>query len=260
MALHLHSLGGGTHEVSTEDWQRVLGVGPRGYPKRETISTHAKELVFAGWAIITPGGRGSPRYSLQHPQGAAESLQHPQGAVNEKSTAPPGCSKDRLQHPQGAAEAPPPPPYTSPSSSVDARAREAMDREPDLRGLRGALADYLKLGRVENHHAYVMTVLGWIQGTDPSAWFDPRSNRTLTEDRQAIIAGCLNELANCDEVGTYFPGAPGDVVNLRAKIRYKVRSILGAKRDAERNTATGTDGARPRGRRDIDISNQGSLD
>lgn len=268
MALHLISLGAGEHRISTEGWQEVLGATARGYPKRASIATHVQELVFSGWIRRREGGSGSPFYSisLPYPQGMVRSAPVPSGD-GKAETAPvpsgdasgsPIPSGDVFRAPPGTPEPSPPPPILpSTSSSYDARVREAMEEHEELRGLRGALADYFALGRVPNPYAYTMTILGWIQGTDPSVWVDPRGGESLHDGRQKVIAGCLNDLANCEEVGRYFPAEPGDAANLRAKIRFKVRSILGARRDAARHALqpTGTDGAPPpsRQRREVRI-------
>jgi len=228
-----------------------------GWPGDDKARSALRILRLAGYATSTPGGRdhgdvyrwaGGNRVGLEpHPKDRVGLEPQAKSDLGWGST--PTLSDSMGLEPQ--AKAPPPPPYTSTTSSVDARAREAMDQHEDLRGLRGALGDYFKLGRVPNQHAYTMTVLGWLQGTDPSVWLDPRSGQSLSDGRQAVIAGCLNDLANCDEIGTYFPGAPGDAGNLRAKIRYKVRSILGAQRDALRNGTT--PGTPPKARRTREV-------
>jgi hypothetical protein len=72
-----------------------------------------------------------------------------------------------------------------------------------------------------------------IEGTDEGTWM-ARDGSHVRENRTKIVAGCLNELRQGDEVGRYFTGPPGDVKNLRAKIRFRVKSATDAKRDAAR--------------------------
>jgi len=261
MGAHVLALGPGKHEVSTEDWQRLLGPSRGGPPKRQSIAGWATELELHGYVRKVPGGVGSPRYEVV-PQGDGSAaatvlqedgsgvpLQYRTGTVEPStvpvedgraSTVPQG---DTLQSPRGTprARVPPPPP----PPPLCARARGAIEKHGEVfGGCRGSLADYLT-ERVapDEQHAYAMTVLGWIQGTDPSVWMGA-GGEIVTEDRPRIIAGCLNELRTGDEVGRYFTGHPGSPKNLRAKIRYQVRSILGAKGDAKR-TAPALGGDHP---------------
>lgn len=247
MGLYLSRFPGEELEVSTEDWQRLLGKGPRGYPKRQSIAGHAQELELLDYIERRPGGAGSPRYRyrLPTPQGTVERSTVPPGdgkhltptvppGDGSHSTVPPG---DILASPQGTVEASPPPPPNPPPPPppLAPMAEEAIGREEDLAGCRGALRDYLRQ-RVEpeNQHGYAMTVLGWIQGTHEATWADGHGNH-LREDRAAVIADALNQLRAGDEVGPYFPGPPGDIRNLQKKVRYLVRGILGSRRDATRN-------------------------
>lgn len=49
MGAHIHILGEGKHEISTEDWQRILGASRGGPPKRQTIAGWAAELELYGY-------------------------------------------------------------------------------------------------------------------------------------------------------------------------------------------------------------------
>lgn len=221
-------------EVSTQEWQVILGRSRRGAPKRQTISGYVSELEMYGWIERRPGGSGSPRYRfLQSLSGTGEkSLQSLSGLYSP--------SEITSTVPKRGGRASPPPLNTPVTSSSVARGAESFieDSADVLNGCRGSLRDYLA-ERVEPERqlAYVQTLVGMMQGTDEWAWTDGAGNRVPLEDRSTIVAGCLNELRLGDEVGQYFPQSPGGIKNLRSKIRYKTKAVLGAKRDAKAEKA-----------------------
>ena len=138
-----------------------------------------------------------------------------------------------LNAPTTTTSKPPPPP------PLDARAREFISERESLVDTRKPLLDYVT-EKVDpgKHLAYVHTVAGIAEESDERLWM-ARDGSYIREGRGKIIAGCLNELRQSDEIGRYFPGPPGDIANLQSKIRYKVRSITDAKRDAERKREAG---------------------
>ena len=138
-----------------------------------------------------------------------------------------------LNAPTSTTSIPPPPP------PLDARAREFIAERESLVDTRKPLLDYVT-EKVDpgKHLAYVHTVAGIIEESDERLWM-ARDGSYVHEGRAKIVSGCLNELRQGHEVGRYFPGPPGDIANLQSKIRYKVRSITDAKRDAERKREAG---------------------
>lgn len=208
---------------------------------RYKLRAAAQKLERCKWADRLIGGRGhSDRFVY---------IACPPGATYvENRLAIFGILKDRVRNignlsafrvpnistlsPSSSYTTPPPPP-------MDARAREWVESSEVLKGCRGSLVDYLT-ERVEADHqlAYAQTVAGWIEGTDEGAWWTPGGTRLDREARAKIVAGCLNELRQGDEVGQYFKGPPGDARNLRSKIRYRVKSKQGAEQDAARTERT----------------------
>jgi len=57
MGAHILLLGPGQHEVSTEEWQKILGCTPGGFPKRQRISSWAHALEICGYVQSRPVGR-----------------------------------------------------------------------------------------------------------------------------------------------------------------------------------------------------------
>jgi len=240
-------------EVSKE--QLAGFMGPSEGASDDTIGRHLKRLEVAGWVSREPGGRGHPdrfRILAPHECGGNGALRaafvsqvnltyRPGAALNTLSTGP-GAA---LSRPSSSSTEPPPPP-------LDARARDFIDRTECLVGCRGSLTDYLtERVSAEHHLAYAQTVAGMIEGTDERVWM-ARDGTHVRAGRQQIVAGCLNELRQGDEVGRYFPAAPGNVRNLQSKIRYRVKAETDAKRDAERRSespgAPGAARAQPRAR------------
>lgn len=237
--------------------------GPTDPESDDTIRRLMRRLEATGWVRRTTGGRGHSdtfRILDQHECGSNAPIRVGMLAgLSDRLGTSAGLSTDRLG--TGAqSKAPPPPPIPPPPPPENARARidEAFEVVGDtLAGCRGSLRDYLALPRVEGaeaKHAYVMSVAGLIEGTDERHW--RHLGETITQDRAQIIAGCLNELRASDEVGTYFPGPPGDIRNLHSKVRYKVKSIILQRRDAGRSGPASP----PRApRTTIGIENQGEF-
>lgn len=194
---------GGAGHGDVFSWAGV----PIGYGPNPTVIKEAEEI-----------GEGSSR-SLRSQTHPIESGQDRSLRSQTHPTSPPSSSSNY----------PPPPP-------LDARAREWVESRTTLEGCRGALLDYLADPRVdpERRLAYAQSVAGLIEGTDENVWM-ARDGTHVREGRQQIVAGCLNELRQGDEIGKYFPGPPGDIRNLKSKIRYRVKSETDAKRDAARD-------------------------
>lgn len=271
MAMHLCRLGPGEHEVSTEDWQRVLGrtASSRGYPKRHTIATHTKELELAGWVTRKDGGIGSPRYSLQSPPGTVEQSGYRTGPVPQPATVPGG---DGRGGPAGDGRIP----LVAPPGTVDVRvvveeeevgeeedAREVGgyslvpsvesivdqpgdDGRPLLEGCRGALLDYLR-ARVmgPGQIGYVRSLQAWLRGGSGT----PRGLLDV-DDPPHLLATALNDLLTEDE-RKYKSGRGqvGVIANLRTKVEVLATAEM---RPAK---ATGTDGPihRSRQRREVRV-------
>lgn len=270
MAMLILEMGDGWHELSHEQFAALLDG-----PSSETIRRHLRKLENAGWIESkTNTGRRAPQYrfrpwdeagpfqgvrnallaslpeSMPHTD-EGETISAPQhGGVDDsfaphrRGGEPVSPTPTRGRGAPTSSSLPPPPPPPPPSD----RAIEFGEGRESMVGCRGSVADYLATGRVEGHDrqlAYVQSVAGIIEGTDEQLWMQPDGSR-IHEGRAQIIAGCLNELRQGDEVGKWFPAPPGDIRNLHSKIRYKVKSIAGAKRDAERRPrAAASSGAEP---------------
>lgn len=256
MALHLVRLGDGEHQVSTQDWQRVLGAGPRGVAKRQSIAQYMQELEVLGWIRRREGGSGSPYYQLlPSPQGTPAASPVPSGDARGASAPVPSGdasgspvpSGDTLPSPQGT----PAGPLLLQDIFVvsDSRTRTREQLHPDaehaiegaegvLNGCRGALRDYLAARvKPERQYGYVQRLVTSLQGADEFMWAD-KTGRKLTEGRTGILAAALNELIAGSEVGEHFSDPPGGFSNLRSMVRYLVASHFGAERDATRTTGS----------------------
>lgn len=245
IGLYVSAVGRDPQEVPHDTWRKLLGRGGRGGPPKDaTIAGYISELKNLGWVDQnTKTGRGhSPEYTFRPPsEGGANEEIAPllRRGLNLDPTRKGGPSTDGYP-PSGGLNAPttsssvlPPPP-----PPLQAQAREFIEGSDSLVGCRDSLADYLT-ERVDpiRQLAYAQSVAGIIEGTDEATWLKPDGSHH-SEDRPKIIAGCLNEIRSGDEVGQYFPGPPGDIRNLKSKIRYQVKSIAGAKRDARRRDTT----------------------
>ena len=250
----------GWHEVPRESFRAVLSGGP----SDETIRRHLRQLEALGWIESnTNTGRRPPQFRIVDRSksqfrtllvtAARELLPHtdegqtalPHTHEGQTVSFPPhGCGPEAVSPtPTRGRSVPPPPPIPPPPPPLNARVREVVESD-NLSGCRGSLGDYL-VARVEEPYrlGYAQTVAGMIQGTDEAVWM-ARDGSHVREGRAQIIAGCLNEMLAGDEIGRYFPGPPGDVRNLRTKIRYQVKSITGAKNDARRRSTADPGAAR----------------
>lgn len=215
---------------------------------RDRLRVAAQKLERCKWADRLIGGRGhGDRFVyIACPSGATYRenrvaifgmLKHRMPATGTLSAISVPASP-MLKASSSSSTAPPPPP-------LDARAREFIRSTESLKGLRGSLLDYLETGRAgdgDRQLAYAQSVAGIIEGTDEATWMQPDGSH-VRDGRAKIIAGVLNELRQGDEIGRYFTGAPGSIANLRAKIRYKVKSIAGVTRDATRQRNSNDPGA-----------------
>lgn len=245
MGAHLIALGDGKHEVSTEDWQRLLGPSRGGPPKRQSIAGWAAELELHGYTQKVPGGVHSPRYEVVlQEDGRASTV--PQGdgkggistvplGDGSRSTVPQG---DTLQSSRRTVE-----PHVvvvedvvvgdvvedarERRYSLDPRVREILDAPdgdaPALNGCRGAVVDYLE-GRVmgPSQVGYVRSIQAWLRGGSGT----PRGLLDVS-DPVHIIATALNDLLTEDETKYKSGrGQVGVIANLRAKLSVLIAQEL----------------------------------
>lgn len=228
----------------------ALGALLHGAPSDDTVGRHLRALEQTQWVVRAKGGRGHPdtyRILARHECGAKTTLRSALSGELKDSLALRGVLKPlstpldaELRAPTSSSLPPPPPP--------NARVREFVLSRETMEGCRTRLLDYLA-ERIEPGFqlGYAQTVAGMIEGSDEQVWRKP-TGAVLTDGRAGIVGACLNELRAGDERGKYFPGPPGDVRNLRSKIRYRVKEIDGQERDAKRRRAASPAGAEPRGR------------
>lgn len=250
----IHDDGEGV-ELSLDAVSGVLN----GWPGSDKCRAALRVLRTAGYIDSRPGGRGHA--DVHSWVGAPFSMglePHPKQKCVDNTLGLEPYPKDRVglephaKPDRVGLEPHPKLPSSSTTSSsststggseLDERADEAIKQAGEtLAGCRGALRDYLRL-RVEPRYqyAYVQNVAGCVEGTDEWCWTTARGDR-VHEGRTTIIAGALNELAQGDEIGPYFPGEPGDYRNLRSKIRYRMKSLTGAKNDATNRQGRGDPG------------------
>ena len=209
---------------------------------RDRLRKAITKLDRCKWIIRQVGGRGhGDRFALLASSESASYTGIRLAILDTLSDTLPETSTLRghslpkpstLRPPSSSSYLPPPPP-------LSAQTRELVESSLGLRDCRDNLIAYLELGRSERPDAYVRSVEGAVHGNREELWRDSRGNR-LAEDRAKIVAGCLDDLAQCDEVGKYFGHPPGDFNNLAQKIRYRVKTVLGAKHDgAHSRTASG---------------------
>ncbi len=217
-------------EVSRDAWQRFLGRGARGMATKEAVASYLGELEVGAWVERRRGGRGhSDSFAFKgmlEPDPKKDSV----GLSHTPSSLASGIAR-----PQAA---------TATTTDYDGSYDYSPDAEKivagDLfRGCRGSLRDYLRL-RVRTHlqHGYVQRLAQALNGSDGSFWKDRTGSSLPEKGRTSVLAMALNELAGGDEIGKHFPAAPGNISNLRTKVRHEVRIRMGQDRD----TKEGTDG------------------
>lgn len=213
---------------------------------RERLRRAVGKLERCKWVLRTVGGRGhGDRFTLIASAESTPYRAYRVAILNTLSDTLPETQKlSPVRYPQlrvsktpsSSSSVPPPPP------PLGAGVREAIDSSLVLRPCRDQLVAYLELGRSEQPLEYVRSVEGALSGLAEHLWRD-QFGGSWREARAELVAGCLNEIAQGDEIGKYFPGPPGDFSNLAGKIRYRVKANAGAKNDAERRRTSGS----PRG-------------
>lgn len=249
IAVRLYAMGEHWSELSPDDFSRMIA----GYPQRDTVRKHLRQLEMAGYIERKAGGKGrSDLFRFAYSVGAESHSNADRVGESSEPNAIESENNPTLSAPvvvdvdEGST------PSISPPLLSD-RVTRAIDTAGDkLAGCRGALRDYL-LARVPGEprqYGYVQTLVGWIDGTDPSVWRKPDGSKVAPDDRTPLLAAALNELAASDE-GT-FKRPKGEPANLKTKINIllKQQEPRNGKRDAGstagqgRGQATGTDGHR----------------
>ena len=248
MGLHLAHRGGWCG-VSRDDWRRYLGRSARGLPTKDSLAGWLSELEGFGWLERRAGGRGKPdSFLFTVPPGGIPSVTVPSGGT-------PG--KDSVHTSQTVSDLASTParrysgPAVAASSSCCSTSPARLDDDVEelvsaelFKGCRGALRDYLTIpDRVDAsaRRGFVRRLEMWLNGADASVWKDSTGSSLEPDRRTAVLAAALNELAAGKEVGKDFPYAPGAFGNLRTKVRYQVRTLMGQDRDAKRGDDGGSD-------------------
>lgn len=236
-----HDTGDGL-ELRHDDVAAIL----YGWPKADKIRDVIRPAVLSGYVSRNAGGRdhgdtfgwaGVPLGSGKNPTLNLGSVPRPQPKADSMGAGPQpkvlaSGSDPTLNAPPSSSTLP----SSAPPEAEPSARRFIAEHRDVFSGCRKPLLDYLA-ERVDRGRqlAYAQSVMGIIQGADESVWMD-RGGERLHDERQEVICGCLNDLRSCDEVGRYFTHPPGHIDNLRKKIRFKARSILGAMHDAPRTS------------------------
>lgn len=256
MGLYLASRGEQV-EVSTEDWQRILGSSHQGgFPTRRTLAHYAAELTTWGYVEKKPGGSGSPRYEfLQGSQDPVEALQGSGSPVEQNSYRAPRATEDHstgLREPgRGASsssrvvvvdDVEERADTGEPRYSLEPKVTDAIEGAEDLIGCRGALRDYLRRRVMgPQQWGYVQTVRTWLAGGigAPKGLHD-----APPEDRTHLFAAALNELASesvaTEQAYRAARGKVGQTATLRSKVEYLVRREKSSARNGSDSTPPDT--------------------
>lgn len=246
-------------EVSTDQFALILN----GFPSPDTIRRAVRQLELSGWVERRKGGRGHAD-SFRFTPASVPSLKRDK--TPDRPAPMPSLNSDRLESPAGVTVTPASVPslnspdtyardhasrVRSPSPSeveeeppivpLGDRAERALWQHGDrLKGCRGALRDYVAaFVETRRQYSYIQTIATWLDDGDPGVWLRPDGSRLPPEERNALLAAALNELAAGDEAKMKRP--VGDPGNLRTKINI----LLKPRRHGYR--ATGTDGGRADG-------------
>lgn len=262
MALIILVMGNGWHEVTHDQFRAFLPYGP----SDETIRRHLRHLEGSGWLETkTNTGRRPPQYRVRLRAeagpfgGVRDALLAsiipllPPTDVGQTSSMPPTPEgQNPLPHsPVGQRHSTPLPsgaeaPTTTAAIkedgccySLDPKAAEIVSGDL-FRGCRGALRDYLKLRvATEVQPGYVQRLAMVLNGADQSWWRNRKGDGIPEKRRTSMLAMALNELAGGTEVGEHYRDRPGNIGNLRTKVRHEVQIELGQSADKERGNERG---------------------
>lgn len=229
LGLYISTLPTGANELPHD----TLAVLLHGCPNRDTVGRHLRMLVVHGYIERTSsGGSGSPRYEWLARENSRPENVLPANIHGQSPTVVEvGGVRDT--------------PFSSPEP-LDVRALRAIEQAGErLTGCRGALRDYLQ-ARVPlpNQYGYVQAVVSWID--NPLTTFrQPDGMPVPAAERTKMLAVALNEMTATNEADRKYK--TGDPINLRNKLSAVIRTTF----EAVRKQATGTDGGKRYGKRDL---------
>lgn len=204
IAVRLYSMGGDWHELSPDDFSRMVA----GYPQRDTVRKHLRQLEMAGYIERKPGGRGhSDRFRFVFSVGAESQPKNLEWDSDQIASERNPTLKPRSSSKEEVGDTP----------LLSPQAEQAIEQHVDLlSGCRGALTDYLR-SRVPSARqgAYVQSLATYLNGFG-FQWRNAEGATIPREERTGIIAAALNELGSQDEPGMKNP--VGDIRNLRTKL------------------------------------------
>lgn len=240
IGLRIAALGEGFHEIVATEFSKMV----YGYPNRETIARHLRQLELAGYVERRPGGRGhadafSFRSVVSPPSKNIDPVKNE--GLNDLGPRKTDVLKSLVGgEDEGGIE----PPISPLRGSLSEKAEKLIGERPQLTGCRGSLRDYLA-ARVpqSRQYAYVQTILGWLDDIHPGIWLLPTGGRLEKPERTRMLAAALNDLAASDESKLKRP--VGDVGNLQTKINVLIRKRKDDRSSDSRKNhtrATGTEG------------------
>jgi hypothetical protein len=245
IAVRLYAMGDDWHELSPDDFSRMVA----GYPQRDTVRKHLRQLEMAGYVERQAGGKGhSDRFRFGFSVGAESQPKNDRVGQESDSKVlasepnptltPRSSSKEEI-----AALEPP----ISPLPLSDAATR-ALDQHDDLlSGCRGALTDYLTASvPPPRQQPYVQSLATYLNGFGIQ-WQNAEGETIPKDQRTGIIAAALNELGSQDETSMKNP--VGDIRNLRTKLGILTRDYGRTNGRHDGGGAASEGGSKAQGRR-----------